>query len=245
MTELEELPVELVPLDRLHLDPDNARKHGRRNLQALKESLHRFGQRKPVVATGDSVIRAGNGTLMAMQEMARENADLQAIGGGQHWRSITGIWVTWFPGSPEEARAYGITDNRTSDFSEWDNRLLLKQLEAVREHDEELLKAAGFEQTEWDELVEVVTREEARRSSFPPPEFEGQVPQTGMPELGDMYAGKGTRSLVFEYLDPIYVWVVERLGEYKEANDLPSNAATLLEIVAEVSGSAPPQLAAE
>ena len=43
------LDVEVVPIDSLTLDPRNARKHGRRNLEAIKGSLQQFGQRRPLV----------------------------------------------------------------------------------------------------------------------------------------------------------------------------------------------------
>lgn len=43
------LEVEVVPIGDLTLDPRNARKHGRRNLDAIKGSLEQFGQRRPLV----------------------------------------------------------------------------------------------------------------------------------------------------------------------------------------------------
>jgi hypothetical protein len=239
VTEVDELPVELVPIGELQLDPENARLHGRRNLDVIMASLHEFGQRKPLVVTRDTVVRAGNGTLTAMREMAARNEEAAVVGMAPVWRKFTHAWVTWFPGTPEQARAYSVNDNRSTDLSEWDNRLLVKQLQAVREHDDALLKAAGYAPDEWTELIESVTR---RTSQFGEPEFPGQVPQTGLQKLGEMYAGKGTRSLVFEYPDAVYAWVVEHLSEYRTRHGLVSNAAAFLELVAEVFAEDPPEL---
>ena len=44
--------VETVPLDQLAPDPGNARVHGSDNLAAIKASLERFGQVRPLLTTG-------------------------------------------------------------------------------------------------------------------------------------------------------------------------------------------------
>jgi len=47
---------ELIP------DPDNARLHDRRNIDAIKQSIQRFGIRKPIVVHELSkIVYAGNG----------------------------------------------------------------------------------------------------------------------------------------------------------------------------------------
>jgi hypothetical protein len=59
-----------IPIESLHLDPANARKHGDRNRLAIRSSLARFGQRKPIVVRKDGmVVEAGNGTLEAAIEL--------------------------------------------------------------------------------------------------------------------------------------------------------------------------------
>ena len=62
--------VETVPLTSLTPDPLNARKHNRRNIDAIKASLSKFGQRKPIVVTNDGTVIAGNGTLEAATSLA-------------------------------------------------------------------------------------------------------------------------------------------------------------------------------
>jgi len=60
------MTVESLPITTLHLDPANARLHSPRNLEAIKSSLHRFGQQKPIVIDARNIVRAGNGSHPAM-----------------------------------------------------------------------------------------------------------------------------------------------------------------------------------
>lgn len=107
-----DLVVELVPVESLTPDPENARKHSFRNVEAIKGSLRRFGQRRPLVCHGDVVI-AGNGTLQAAK----------ALGWTQV--AVTRTPRDW---SLEQARAYALADNRTGELAAWDADLLADQL---------------------------------------------------------------------------------------------------------------------
>ena len=46
-----DIKLELINIDDLTLDPNNARKHNKKNLEAIAKSLQQFGQRKPIVIT--------------------------------------------------------------------------------------------------------------------------------------------------------------------------------------------------
>ena len=63
------MKVELVKIDELDLDPKNARKHDAKNLKAIADSLEQFGQRKPIVVWGRTVV-AGNGTMAAASTLS-------------------------------------------------------------------------------------------------------------------------------------------------------------------------------
>ena len=91
------------PIDDLTLDPANVRLHSDRNLEAIKASLRKFGQQKPIVVTEDGVVIAGNGTLRVASDLG--------------WESIAAVT---FQGTENEATAYAIADNRTSELGEWD-----------------------------------------------------------------------------------------------------------------------------
>lgn len=93
----------LVPIRSLKPDPKNARAHDKENLDAITRSLMAFGQLKPVVVAG-GVVKAGNGMLAAAK-----------ASGFTHLAAITAGHL-----SPDQAKAYGVADNRTSDLSHWD-----------------------------------------------------------------------------------------------------------------------------
>lgn len=125
-----------IAISELNLDPANVRRHPARNLDAIKASLNRFGQQRPVLVNAKGIIIAGNGTVMAAK----------ALG----WEHIN-IVRTDLEGS--EATAYAIADNRTAELAEWDDEALAQQLAALQIDDEELAKAAGFSEAEIAELA--------------------------------------------------------------------------------------------
>lgn len=98
------LKVETVSVDSLTPDPDNARAHSEKNLNAIKASLEKFGQRRPLVVTADSIVLAGNGTLDAAKQLG--------------WKeiAITRTPIDW---TYEQARAYSLADNRTAELASW------------------------------------------------------------------------------------------------------------------------------
>jgi hypothetical protein len=151
---------EWVPVDSLHLDPANVRRHPERNLDAIKASLARFGQQKPIVVDADGIVRAGNGTLEAVR----------ALG----WPRV-GIVRTHLRGA--EATAYAIADNRTSDLAEWDEVGLAEQLQSLRSEEFDL-GAVGYTEGEVDELIGRLT-DEIAGAVVDDPQGEWQ----GMPEF--------------------------------------------------------------
>jgi len=96
-------------------DPNNVRKHDTKNIEAIKGSLIKFGQQKPIVVTKEGIVLAGNGTLQAAKEIG--------------WDKIS-VHVTDLEGF--NASAFAIADNRTSELASWDDGLAesLKSLQA-------------------------------------------------------------------------------------------------------------------
>jgi len=107
------LTVTTAPIDTLALDPRNARKHGRRNLDAIKASLAEFGQRRPLVVDTDMTVIAGNGTLEAARALGWSEID------------ITVVPSQW---TRERAKAYALADNRTAELASWDEEVLFETL---------------------------------------------------------------------------------------------------------------------
>jgi ParB-like chromosome segregation protein Spo0J len=137
------LTVESVPIGSIHIDPSNLRRHPERNLDAIKASLARFGQQKPLVVDGDGVVRAGNGTLEAARALGWERID-----------------VVRTPLTGSEATAYAISDNRSSELATWDDTALADTLRALQSEDFDL-SAVGYRDDEVDALIEGLAREAA------------------------------------------------------------------------------------
>jgi len=108
------MKVETVSLTALTPDPLNARKHSKRNLDAIAASLSKFGQRKPIVVTHDGVVIAGNGTLEAASSL--------------DWKEIS---IARAPKDWDEntVRAYALADNQTGALAEWDEDVLNTAIE--------------------------------------------------------------------------------------------------------------------
>ena len=128
------MTLETVPLSSISPDPANTRKHSRRNLDAIKASLRRFGQQKPIVVDVKGVVLAGNGTLAAATELG--------------WPEIQ-IVRTELAGV--DATAFGIADNRTAELAEWDANLgdVLASLKA----EDFPLAEIGFDEDDLAELA--------------------------------------------------------------------------------------------
>ena len=104
--------LETVTIESLKLDPNNARKHSKRNLDAIAASLNKFGQRKPIVVHNGVVI-AGNGTLEAAKSLG--------------WKEIA-VSVCPADWDADTAKAYALADNRSAELAEWDDKILSTQL---------------------------------------------------------------------------------------------------------------------
>jgi 16S rRNA G966 N2-methylase RsmD len=127
-----ELRIETVNINSLTPDPANARKHDGKNLKAIASSLEKFGQRKPIVVTPDSIVVAGNGTVEAAKSLG--------------WTEIaiarTPIGWTW-----DQIKAFALADNRTAELAEWDDKVLADQLLELDANGWEL-EELGFENLE-------------------------------------------------------------------------------------------------
>lgn len=117
----------------LTLDPNNARKHSQKNLDAIAASLEKFGQRKPIVVHRGVVI-AGNGTVEAAKILGWTNI------------SIAEVPDDW---DLDTAKAYALADNRSAELAEWDESTLAKQLLELEDSGWDIA-SLGFETPELD-----------------------------------------------------------------------------------------------
>lgn len=120
------------PLKKLKLLPGNPRKG---DVEAVKRSYERFGQRKPIVARPDGTVIAGNHQFLAAK----------ALG----WDEMAVVFVD---DDEQTAKAFALADNRTSDLGTYDSEALAELLADVAV-DPELLMATGYTQADLDALI--------------------------------------------------------------------------------------------
>ena len=135
-----------VPLSSLVPDPHNARKHDKRNLKAIADSLRENGQVKPIVVTDAGVVVAGNGTVQAAKSLG--------------WTSLA---VVVFRGTPEQARRFAIQDNRSAELAEWDDAELAKILAEIQSEGDDALASIGFSD---EEFMKIMALAEGGESEF-------------------------------------------------------------------------------
>jgi len=99
-------------------DPSNERSHPEKNMDALKGSLTKYGQQKPIVVDEKGIILAGNGTYAAAKSLGWEKIDVVIS-------DLKGL----------DKAGYRIADNRTSELAEWDTDALEETLKALAEED--------------------------------------------------------------------------------------------------------------
>jgi ParB-like chromosome segregation protein Spo0J len=129
---MDKLKMETISIDDLALDPNNARKHSEKNINAICESLTQFGQRKPIVINADDVVIAGNGTVEAARKLGIKTLE------------IVRVPANW---SEEKIKAYALADNRTAELASWDAEILLSQLNELNIADWDI-NALGFKEFE-------------------------------------------------------------------------------------------------
>lgn len=123
-------------IENLKFDPKNARVHPDRNIEAIRESLVQFGQRRPLVVNYiTNIVIAGNGVLQAAKSLG--------------WTEIAVLFVE---DDERTATGYALADNRTSETSRWD-RDVLQDLVGLLESTPDLL--VGWSE---DEIREIMNR---------------------------------------------------------------------------------------
>lgn len=100
----------------LYEDPKNARRHGQADLSVIAKSLDEHGQQKPIIATTEGKVIAGNGTLSAARDILK-------------WTHIA--VVVYDNEDKAKQAAFAIVDNRSAELSSWDFDELAKAIAAI------------------------------------------------------------------------------------------------------------------
>ena len=139
------IATEHLPIARLHPHPENYLSHPEREIDDLRASLRQFGHVRSIVVQirpdGDYTVLAGNGILTAAQAE------------GLPWLLARIVPATW---TDAMVKAYLIADNEPARKAERDDVQLLSLLQEVQAQESALVEAAGFSQTELEQLLHTV-----------------------------------------------------------------------------------------
>lgn len=130
------MKVEEISLSLVSEDPANVRRHEKRNLEAIRESLRKFGQQKPIVIDSKGTIIAGNGTYVAAKELGWDRIKIVRS-------ELIGV----------DKKAYAIADNRTGELAEWNDQALEEALRSLAEEDFDI-SAIGFNDEELESMID-------------------------------------------------------------------------------------------
>ncbi|MCK5641844.1 MAG: DNA modification methylase [Gammaproteobacteria bacterium] len=114
-----------IKIEDLIEDPDNARTRGDNAKGVLAASLEKFGAARSIVVDKDGKVRAGNGTVEAAKAAGIKEV-LIVEGDGS-----TLVAVRRSDWSDKQALAYALTDNHSSDLSEWNGEKLMEGLTEI------------------------------------------------------------------------------------------------------------------
>lgn len=161
----------------------NARKHSKKQLAQIAESIEAFGFVNPILIDKDNTILAGHGRVEAAKRLGLDRVPCLFI---EHL-------------TPEQKRAYVLADNKIALNATWDEDLLSEELKALSEIDLDFeIETTGFSIAEIDALIEA-----------PEPEAEGDprddiLPKrlTARAQPGDIWQLGAHRLVCGNSLDP-------------------------------------------
>ncbi|MGO9325179.1 MAG: site-specific DNA-methyltransferase [Terracidiphilus sp.] len=133
------LEVTYLPTTSLKPHPQNPRVHTYKQVHQIAHSIRAFGFNVPLLVDDRLHVVAGHGRLLAAQELG--------------WKTVPVIKLTHL--SETQYKAFLIADNRLTQNSSWDDRLLGEQLKALSESELNFdLEVTGFETAEIDVLID-------------------------------------------------------------------------------------------
>jgi len=123
----------------LQLDPRNPRLHSKRQIRQIAQSIESFGFNVPILIDAKRRVIAGHGRLLACQQLG--------------WDEVPTISLEHLGGT--QLKAFVIADNRLTENSVWDEKLLAEQLKELSTIELDFsLEATGFEIGEIDLRIE-------------------------------------------------------------------------------------------
>ena len=183
------LSIEYRPLASLRFDPQNARLHSKKQIRQIARSVQTFGFNVPVLIDGKGQLIAGHGRALAAQLLG-----------------VTDVATIRLEHLTEaQTRAFMIADNRLTENSVWDNRLLAEQLKALAVLELDFsIDVTGFEMSEIDLMIGTSHRPAAARTILPMrSRTSGQNPRSPGPVTYGFWTVTGSTAAMPETAQPI------------------------------------------
>jgi DNA modification methylase len=135
----ERLAIIYRPIAELSPDPKNPRTHSRKQVDQIAKSINTFGFNVPILVDARLNVVAGHGRLLACRKLG--------------WKEVPTIGLDHL--SAAQAKAFLIADNRLTENSEWNDRLLAEAFQELSLLDLDFsLDATGFELPDIDLRIE-------------------------------------------------------------------------------------------
>lgn len=164
------LAVTYRALSELKLDPKNPRRHDRRQIRQIARSIETFDFNVPILVDGQLNVIAGHGRVLAARELGYGEVPTIDLG---HLNEA-------------QKRAFMIADNRLTEVSVWNDRLLAESLKYLATLDLDFsIEATGFAMAEIDLRIEgLVGKAEQEDPADALPDNVAGIP---ISQLGDLW----------------------------------------------------------
>ena len=196
---LSRMAIQYRRIDALQPDPTNARRHSRKQIGQIAESIRVFGFNVPILVDRHDMTICGHGRALAAQTLGISEVPTVCV---DHL-------------TPAQARAFMIADNRLTEISSWDARLLAEQLKDLSLHGLDFnIEVIGFEMGEID--LRIASLEDVPEQHDDPADALPEPP-TGSPvsKIGDLWLLGRHRVLCGSALDAATFMVL--LGDERAA----------------------------
>ena len=182
------------------------------DINLIAKSLETYGQYKPItINKRTNEILAGNHTAQAARKLG--------------WTTIQAVYVD---ADENTAAKIVLMDNKTSDAGEYDDATLLGLLDGLGD-----LVATGYTDKDLKELQSLY--------DTPTPELRNTVMGKSLKDWQETLNQRTSRIIMFDMNKPTYMWVAEKLEQFREENDLPSSTNALIRLIEKISGEGAPE----
>jgi len=145
---------------------NNSRKHSDEQVAQIAASIKEFGWTNPILVDGDNGLIAGHGRLLAARKLGMDKVPVIELA---HLSEI-------------QKKALIIADNKLALNSDWDNDLLMIELQGLNSEDYDL-SVLGFDQDELDALLNPIKPTAGLTDEDAVPD----VPEEPKTKIGDIY----------------------------------------------------------